>query len=556
MSVADDYDFFALWDAHSRKADAPPASAPRVTPLRVVSGNHPYALAALRREAEAIAIMGPDSGRAVALNEAAFRMARHIGAGSIDKATVRDTLEDAARQARLPQHEIDHALRDTEGGGLIAGQASPREVPERDMPDLPPVTVLDPQQIDDFWTSRPELEHIRNFARARMCSPWAVLGVVLARVITVVPPFVTLPPLVGSEASLNLFVALVGPSGTGKGAAESAAADAFDLGHVEVAHVGSGEGIAHLYAHREKGEVVRDRDAVLFTVPEVDSLVALTGRQGATLLPQLRMAWSGERLGFAYVDRSKNLPIERHSYRLSLLLGVQPGRAAPLLEDSDGGTPQRFVWLPTTDPDAPDTAPDEPAPMSWSMPAIPWLAKNLRGLCVIDVPDVARNTVLQARRERLRGEGNALDGHALLSRLKVATAFALLAQRREMNDDDWKLSETVMKISDATRAEVQKHLSIKTRQTNMARGEAEAERAVFVAEKLDRAQVTRVCKVITRALRRGEGEWMSRRDVARTVASRDRAAVDDALGNLIDAGQVEAQPLSDKTLYRLSEKAS
>jgi hypothetical protein len=29
-----------------------------------------------------------------------------------------------------------------------------------------------------------------------------------------------------------------------------------------------------------------------------------------------------------------------------------------LIEDADGGTPQRFVWLPTDDPDAPDE-PDE-----------------------------------------------------------------------------------------------------------------------------------------------------------------------------------------------------
>jgi len=212
---------------------------------------------------------------------------------------------------------------------LSAFGAGPRLQDPASIPEL--MVVLDAVR-GGAKLSRPVLEHIRVFARARMCSPWAVLGVVLARVVASVPPFVVLPPVIGSAASLNLFVALVGASGGGKGAAE----DAVTLNGPDVATVGSGEGIAHLYAHREKGEVVRDRDAVLFTVPEVDNLVALGQRQGSTLLPQLRVAWMGERLGFSYADKAKALPIPRHSYRMGLVLGVQPGRAG-LLNDADGG---------------------------------------------------------------------------------------------------------------------------------------------------------------------------------------------------------------------------
>ena len=39
-----------------------------------------------------------------------------------------------------------------------------------------------------------------------------------------------------------------------------------------------------------------------FSVPEVDTLTALGNRQGATLMPILRSAWSGEQLSFAYAD--------------------------------------------------------------------------------------------------------------------------------------------------------------------------------------------------------------------------------------------------------------
>jgi hypothetical protein len=93
-----------------------------------------------------------------------------------------------------------------------------------------------------FWTARPILTHIQAFARARRTSPWAVLGVVLARACTAIPPFVVLPAQTGSVAGLNTFVGLVGPSGSGKDAAARAAEDAVHVGHLDAAGVGSGEG--------------------------------------------------------------------------------------------------------------------------------------------------------------------------------------------------------------------------------------------------------------------------------------------------------------------------
>ena len=99
----------------------------------------------------------------------------------------------------------------------------------------------------DLWTARPILAHVRDFARARRVSPWAVLGVVLARVCTATPPFVVLPPLIGARCQLNTFVGLVGPSGSGKDAAARAAEDAVPVGPIDTAGVGSGEGIAHQF---------------------------------------------------------------------------------------------------------------------------------------------------------------------------------------------------------------------------------------------------------------------------------------------------------------------
>ena len=419
----------------------------------------------------------------------------------------------------------------------LGGKEKPHTHPQ-DVPDLA-----------DFWAARPVLAHIRDFAQARRCSPWSVLGVVLVRVVTAVPPDVVLPAMVGSEASLNIFVASVGPSGGGKGASDSAAADAVAVGAIEVATVGSGEGIGHLYAHREKGVVIRDRNAVLFTVPEVDNLTALGNRQGATLMPQLRSAWSGEKLGFSYADKNKALPIERHTYRMGLVLGVQPGRAAPLLDDADGGTPQRFVWLPTSDPAAPDVAP--PCPTTWPWKPVGRRDADYRGLTVLPVAQVAREAIDAATLSRLRGQGDPLDGHRLLCRLKVAAALGLLDGRLEVDEDDWDLAGQLMTVSDATRAGVVAHLAQQAAKANEMRGESEGTRAVAVAEKLEGAKVKRVGRNLMRRMAK-VGGWMTHRDIATGISGPDRGAVAEALELLISAGQVEVKDEQDKQLYRLA----
>jgi hypothetical protein len=428
------------------------------------------------------------------------------------------------------------------------------------VPDLPDFTPAPPppepptSELEAFWTARPALTHLRHFARARLTSPWAVLGVALTRVTTTAPPALVLPPIVGSHASLNLFIALVGRSGGGKGAAENAAADALTLqDEVYTAPVGSGEGIAHLYAHREKGAVIRDRNAVMFTVPEVDNLVALSNRQSSTLMPQLRSAWSGERLGFSYADKTKALPLERHSYRMCLVLGVQPGRSQPLLDDADGGTPQRFIWLPTVDKDVPAITPDAPEPLTINKPRGPMFA-GANGLVPIDVCATARTTIIENRKAALRGEGDALDGHSLLARLKTAAALGLLDGRYGVTDEDWHLAGIVMAVSDHTRGEVVQYLASHASKLNQAKGAAEGMRAVAVAEQVVDAAVARCAATIGRRLR-GWGErdgWATAAELRRAISSSQRQHFEDALDRLIAAGQVDTNP-ANPTTYKWKE---
>lgn len=545
------------WDDAFDQPERPAPSSGHAPVITLPGQTHAYAAAALRGEAQEVA--GAANGtRNDTLNRAWFRMGRHVGAGTIDAGVVRDTLADAARQAGLPDAEIDTVLRDDATSALRNGATLPRVPTEQ---DIPGVTVLEEAPdltLDEdtrFWEARPILAHLHTFARARMVSPWAVLGCALARIITATPHQVCLPPIVGSKASLNVFIGLVGPSGSGKGAAEAVAADAIHVGYIESHNVGSGEGIAHGYMHRVKGilEWNNDTHAVLFSVPEIDSLAAQGDRKGATLMPQLRSGWTGEQLGFGYADPAKRIIVPGHEYRLCLVAGIQPARAACLLDDADGGTPQRFLWLPATDPDAPDIEPAAPPPLTWNPPPTGELV-GIGGVR-IDVCSTARNIIKEARRARNRGDGDALDGHALLAQLKTAAALGIAEGRYSVTDADWALADVIMRKSAAVRAGVRETLQAKQVASNHDRAKAEARRQVIVEETVTDAAVKRVCGVVVRKLRR-EDDWVARGVIYKAAGGRDRQHVDAALERLIEAGQIEVEESERALKYRTAKGVS
>lgn len=350
---------------------------------------------------------------------------------------------------------------------------------------------------DRFWTERPILTHIHQYAQARRVSPWATFGGVLARVVAATEPRVQLPAIVGGPGSLNLFVGIVGRSGQGKGASQAAAAACLTIADggalFETVSVGSGEGLAASFVQRRKdddGNLVVEQyaESALFDVAEVDSLTALAGRQGSTLLSELRKVWSGERLGFQNRDMSRTLPVEAHAYRASLVIGIQPARAGVLLDDVDGGTPQRFIWLPATDDDAPDVAPPTPLPKTWFALGEVQLP-TADGSRTIHVCDEAKGIIDRARVARLRGDGEALDGHALFTQLKVAAALGILDGRGEVTEDDWRLAGVVMTVSDATRASCRDAIRDQSKATARARAEARAEANVVVADRSEAAAI-------------------------------------------------------------------
>lgn len=435
-----------------------------------------------------------------------------------------------------------------------------------------------PVDEEAFWSSCDELRSLRQFARARRVGPWAMFGAVSAIVIAAVPPHVVLPPLVGSYATLNTFIALVGASGSIKSAAIRAAYDWIRLDPEPNVHKpGSGEGLAKCFAY--KGKVDGDLQqigkawSVVAEIPEVDALTATGSRGGSTLMSELRSAWSGERLGFDYAGVDKAITLAPHRYRLTMIVGVQPGRSGPLFADSDGGTPQRFVWLPTTDPTAPKERPPEPPQIVLDLPgrfdpqstettlqvdrdmlrrselATPPDRSTFR---MLGVPDAVKRAVEERTLDALAGtQGDeALDGHKMLCREKLAAFIGILRGHDDaITEEDWDLAGVVMAVSDNTRNDAQKVLQADAVKRNVAEGKSSGIRKMAEADTVADVQSRRIALLgekVCAKLAAAEDDTLTGSDLKRQIPA-VRKVLDAVLEHLEAEGKVTVEHVEYKS---------
>lgn len=507
-----------VWDT---PAPVVAPAGPRAT-LTPSQGTSRYGARVLDDEAATVAAAAA-GGRNDALNRAAFKVGQLVP-HEIPEADALAALADAARACGLPDAEAAATIR----SGLTNGMKSPREPRERpaDDPlagllDRTPAPRIDPatgEVLDDddggsirqedgtgtppgdgsasdvlaelVFGATPLLSTIRQAAHARLVTPWAVLGATLARVVAEIPPHVVLPPIVGGDASLNLAVALVAGSGGGKSGAVSCSGDVVRLPGRRARTIGpgSGEGIMMAFLEKDpdpgaKGNRLCAEPLALLAADEVAQIGAVQGRASqATFGPIVRSMLTGDEVSTTAADADRCRRLPRNGYRLAIVAGVQPPLAGVLLDDTDAGTPQRWLWLPADDPgwNAPPTS--WPAPIIWTFPRPPEGARDPDGKIRIPVPPEVVEAVHGARVRRLRREGDPLDGHRLLTREKVAAALALLHGEFAITPDWWRLSGLVMARSDATRTHCAATLAAKAEQQSRARGRLDAVREAGARE--------------------------------------------------------------------------
>jgi hypothetical protein len=266
----------------------------------------------------------------------------------------------------------------------------------------------------------------------------------------------------------------------------------------------------------------------LFMLDEGQLLGDLSQRKGSSILPVLRTAWSGGDPGQANASIETRRSLRSGSYVVGLVSLWQTKAAAMLLADSDGGTPQRFVWLPTTDPAAGRHRPAWPGRLGWAPP--PAIVMNgVHSPHPLAVHAAIEDEVVTQRVAELRGEADTdpLDAHRMLNRLKIAGVLAVLDQRLDINLDDWHLAECILSTSDGIRRWVLDEVRRQEQARSYADLSRHADRAVAAEAAAHAAALHRAARAAWRAASKAaeEGGKATHRDIARSVAGRDRKVV-------------------------------
>lgn len=374
-----------------------------------------------------------------------------------------------------------------------------------------------------FYDQHDALKQVRQAAHSSYVAPDAVLGSVLCRTSALTPPETTV-----NQASLNYFVALIGPSGSGKSSAVQVAQRLRPLPHIELDNrgVGSGEGLIEAYmGQNSERERVQTKTAALFYVDEGEHLLRLAHREGNTTKQTLRTLWSAGPAGSQGATKSTTRHLEANSYRFALQAGFQPAFASTLLDDVDGGLPQRFLWMSVIDPDAPGGVQSWPGELP--MPEI--ISNNLSVArevqCIID----------ERRLRRLRGQGqsNPFRSHEDLLQLRTAALLSILAgDRGHVSAEWWHIAAQVIDHSNSVRD----HL-LDQRRVDQAEERHEREQAAIEAELRKRAlreaeQAKRYVARTQQYLRiDGPLKWSGKDGLSQRFSSSERESARTALFN-------------------------
>ncbi|GAA4746577.1 hypothetical protein [Gordonia alkaliphila] len=403
---------------------------------------------------------------------------------------------------------------------------------------------------DEFFNATDELKTIHQWARARYAAPWAVFGATLLRVAATTEPTVQLPGIIGGRASLNLLVAFAAPSGGGKGISDKVARLVWPA-EIEERPLGSGEGLSAIFARPKPKKDSDDEDGddrttrAIINVPEIDTLAGLASRQGSILLAQLKSLAMGETIGQSNASAATTRIVQAHSYRACMSVGAQPGHTGVIFDDATGGTPQRFLWFLTIDPHMPADLIPDPAALDTQLPA--WKADE-HGIVEIQYgPDEIRETIVAAHLARQRGEADALDGHAMLTRCKVAAVLAIMHKRSVVSELDWELSAVIMDRSHAVRdwlvSESKKAARRKVQDRAIARATGDE---IISDRRLERAKKT--------ILRRLEAKEELARNELRSAMKADlRDHFGAAIAELAEANLIVEIPVDRGCRYRLTE---
>lgn len=466
-------------------------------------------------------------------------------------------------------------------------------VPREDPRDL-----TDEELFDAVFVAPniPLLCHMVHLSRAwQACHPYGALAAALAVAPLDAPDAIIDAGVGDGDMPLNLVLGLVGPPGAGKGLAASsrfmipgtppvpapANGAPFVGGQARINTMpsftrsgkpASGEALVNMFFEANpnygagsttgspsgidtSSKWIRNGKAVLINWGEIDQMAAKMQTKGSTLEPVMRSGWSGEELGDVSMTRlAQGLPctVAAGTYRLVIVVGVQPEKAAALF-DAAGGTLQRVIWLPVLDPEklsdpAELRAAKAAAFTAMGLPVPADLRRAKRPSLYIPGPstDITVADDVLDDFQRLAGTPcDPDDTHANANRLRVAAIYSGWVQRPGqpcvIDMDAWMWAGYVMEVSRRTRNDVKGGINRGKTRTARELGVLDGHRAQARKETLDaeaEANLARQAETIRDLVTRKPGLTSRELNSYRSRKDRAEAAIDDVLAEAETFGYI------------------
>ncbi|MGV0366972.1 hypothetical protein [Corynebacterium parakroppenstedtii] len=330
----------------------------------------------------------------------------------------------------------------------------------REQPQGKPDMALSTHDYDTlekqlFEVDNATLRSIYLFARQQRVAPLTALVLLIQNVCTALPVGTTFDIGLG-PSPLNLFVAVLGRPGTGKGRASKVTTNQPSItvaerpALVKQTACGSGEGLlTQLGANNDDPP-----NPTLFVENEVTKFTNVMNRDGSTLRPNILSMFSGESM--AVTNKTEELRVDAGTYSASLRISCQYDTAGPLVSGVDDGLSERFLWVETIDPFSPigGTCGEQShalkpvvftqsdCPLHFTFPA------DIRHSVRHD-HDMSRKTGCFV------GTGGAHDTEI---RARLASGLAALRSTTRVSHDDWQRAGLILKYSNRVKRFIRAHV--------------------------------------------------------------------------------------------------
>jgi hypothetical protein len=286
----------------------------------------------------------------------------------------------------------------------------------------------------------------------------------------------------------------------------------------------TGQGLIASYMRwdADKGEnVMRDDPRGFFYTDEIDTLGALGKDAGSTLFSEMRTLLTGGSTGSANATKDRQRALPAGSYSFQIVAGVQPTRAGALLDSSDAGTPQRFVWVTVTDPKTAlerKDRPPWPGELGWNRD---FLMHFEFGDPFVRYPDWLRDELdaydYKISQESAHGGELSRHGHQNLLRLKVAAGIAFLHESPVVEDLHVEIADMILMSSRRTQLVCERAVA----ETAFLKKKAAKKSEEMLTEEVVKEKLAKLVKNARGALLRADGEWVTWQNLR--PAHRDRA---------------------------------